>query len=126
MDERTPKVGDRIVYRTSTGDDVDGTIAALSSDGGATLALDNGLRVSGIERNDAGEREAFLNSWRLVPMFVEPTAEQGPMYMEALAAGLIMMLLDASNNVFPLDQNGLKEALKSFRAGVGLVLEMRE
>jgi hypothetical protein len=125
MDERRAKKGDVVIYRSQSGDDVEGVISELSKDEVATLDLADGKRVSGIERNTAGAAGAFVNSWWLAEQFVVPTIEEGPIFLEALAAGLIVMLMDAADGQFTLDANGLPAALQAFKRGVGLVLAPR-
>jgi hypothetical protein len=125
MDERRAKIGDRIIYRAQNGEDIRATIVGLSSEDVATLALDNGMRVSGVDHNKAGEGAAFLNSWTLLDRFVTPAGEDGPMWTEALSAGIVTVMLDIEAGRIPADQRCMRALLESFRAGVGMVLEIQ-
>jgi hypothetical protein len=120
------KKGARVVYRSQAGDDINGTIDSLSTDGlVAVLSLDNGQRVAGIERNAAGEGNRFLNSWTLLGHGRAIPDAEG-LWTEALAAGIVTVLLDAADGAFELDKRGIQGALDSFKFGIGLVLAVEE
>jgi hypothetical protein len=126
--KQQPAAGARVVYRSECGDDYFGAIAAISPAGVATLALDNGMRVSGVEQSDAPDNTLFLNSWNVIeqsPSQTERSDEPG-IWLDALCAGLVAALVDAADGHFPLNASGLPAALDSFRRGVGLVLDIKD
>lgn len=128
-EKRQPLVGDRIVYRADNGEDSYGAIAALSPTGVATLALDDGRRVSGVEESDAPENALYIRTWRVIeqgPSQTVARSDEPGIWLDALCAGLVVTLIDAADGHFPLNKNGVESALESFRKGVGMVLDIKD
>lgn len=128
MSDLAVNVGDRVFYRSSMGVDMPGKIVRLDGDF-ADIELDG---VSGpvrnVERNPGKDPEAIVAvSWRPAPPAFEPPSDMGGIWTEALCAGLVMMLSDAADGVYPLDNVAVTvpAALRSFRRGVALVVEVQ-
>jgi hypothetical protein len=116
------------MFRSANGEDCYGEIAAITPAGVATLALDNGMRVSGVEESDAPDNALYLSTWRVVERLGAPVggSEEPGIWLDAFCAGLVVTLVDAADGHFPMTRAGLPLALESFRRGVGLVLDLKD
>lgn len=106
-----------------------GRIAALSVQDGvdvADIALDESDTVQGIEQNppNATDDAIVAETWRYAPTAEEIRDPADAVWVEALAAGITMVLLDAGQGRIPLGPEGVQAALASFRRGVSFVVDL--
>jgi hypothetical protein len=122
--EPAAKPNDRVVFRDAFGADAHGRILSINADNEARIALDNGVTVENVEFFDPTiSGMMFLHSWRLIASTPMAPQREG-IWVEALAAGIVTVLLELESGGIPVGKDMGRALLASFRHGVELVIEI--